>query len=99
MLPVRSSALPADLGRDYGFWVEPWHPGIYVPGDEGPEQADAPWLILVDLSESQVTAKEPVELLGDGPEHRACEVGLLSQRRPALCGDGTVLNGSVTVGT
>ena len=30
--------LAADHAWDYALWIEGWYPGIYVPGDEGPER-------------------------------------------------------------
>ena len=79
MLPGRNAALPAGSGWDYAIWVEGWVPGIYVPGDEGPEQVDVQWVILVDPGQSKVTVKVPKELLGDDPENWAYAVVVLGQ--------------------
>jgi alpha-amylase/alpha-mannosidase (GH57 family) len=79
MLPGRNAALSADFGWDYAIWIEGWYPGIYVPGDEGPEQVDVQWVILVDPGQSKVTVKVPKDLLGDDPENWAYAVALLGQ--------------------
>ncbi len=79
MLPGRNAALSPEYGWDYAIWVEGWYPGIYTPGDEGPEQVDVHWLILVDPGQSKVTVKVPKELLGDDPENWAYVVALLGQ--------------------
>jgi carbohydrate-binding DOMON domain-containing protein len=79
MLPGRNAALSADFGWDYAIWVEGWVPGIYVPGDEGPEQVDVEWVILVDPGQSKVTVKVPKELLGDDPQNWAYAVAVLGQ--------------------
>ncbi len=79
MLPGRNAALSAGFGWDYAIWVEGWYPGIYVPGDEGPEQVDVQWLISVDPGQSKVTVKVPKELLGDDPENWAYAVAVLGQ--------------------
>jgi carbohydrate-binding DOMON domain-containing protein len=79
MLPGRNAALSPEFGWDYAIWVEGWYPGIYVPGDEGPEQVDVQWLILVDPGQSKITVKVPKELLGDDPENWAYAVALLGQ--------------------
>jgi alpha-amylase/alpha-mannosidase (GH57 family) len=79
MLPGRNAALAPEFGWDYAIWVEGWYPGIYTPGDEGPDQVDAQWLILVDPGQSKITVKVPRELLGDDPENWAYAVALLGQ--------------------
>lgn len=79
MLPGRNAALTADYGWDFAIWVEGWYPGIYVPGEEGPEQVDAEWAILADPGQSKVTVKVPKDLLGDDPENWAYAAVLMGQ--------------------
>ncbi len=79
LLPGRNAALSADHGWDYAIWVEGWYPGIYVPGEEGPEQVDVQWTVLVDPGQSKVTVKVPKELLGDDPENWAYAAVLMGQ--------------------
>jgi len=79
MLPGRNAALATGFGWDYAIWIEGWYPGIYVPGDEGPEQVDVQWLISVDPGRSRITVKVPKELLGDDPENWAYAVAVLGQ--------------------
>ncbi len=79
MLPGRNAALSADAGWDYAIWIEGWYPGIFVPGDEGPEEVDVQWVILVDPGQSKITVKVPKELLGDDPENWAYAVAVLGQ--------------------
>jgi carbohydrate-binding DOMON domain-containing protein len=79
MLPGRNAALTADFGWDYALWIEGWYPGIYAPGQEGPEPVDVEWTILVDPGQSKVTVKVPKELLGDDPESWSYLAVLLGQ--------------------
>jgi alpha-amylase/alpha-mannosidase (GH57 family) len=79
MLPGRNAALGADYGWDYAIWVEGWYPGIYVPGEEGPEEVDVQWMVVVDSGQSKVTIKVPKDLLGDDPENWSYAAVLLGQ--------------------
>jgi alpha-amylase/alpha-mannosidase (GH57 family) len=79
MLPGRNAALGVDYGWDYAIWVEGWYPGIYVPGDEGPEQVDVQWTILTDPGQSKITVKVPKDLLGDDPENWTYAAVLMGQ--------------------
>ncbi|MGD8793319.1 MAG: glucodextranase DOMON-like domain-containing protein [Anaerolineae bacterium] len=79
LLPGRNAALGADYAWDYALWIEGWYPGIYVPGDKGPEQLDAQWSILVDPGQRKVTVRVPKEVLGDDPQNWSYTAVLLSQ--------------------
>jgi len=79
LLPGRNAALTSDYGWDYAIWVEGWTPGIYVPGDKGPEQLDARWRVLVDPGQKKITVRVPKETLGDDPENWAYAAVLLGQ--------------------
>jgi len=79
LLPGRNAALTADYAWDYAIWVEGWYPGIYVAGDQGPEQLDAEWTVLVDPGQSKITVRVPKDVLGDDPENWAYAAVLLGQ--------------------
>jgi hypothetical protein len=69
-LPGRNLALQDDFTWDYAITVEGWDPGIFIPGDAGPEKiaSSSDFLILTDPSQQRVTIRIPTTILGDNPE-------------------------------
>ncbi len=67
LLPGRNAALTPEHAWDYAIWVEGWTPGVYVPGDEAPQQVDAEMVIIADPGQSKITVKVPRAVLGDDP--------------------------------
>jgi hypothetical protein len=70
LLPGRNLSLLEGYTWDYAITVEGWTPGIFVPGDEGPQQvaSASEFLILVDPGQREVTIRVPKVFLGDNPE-------------------------------
>ena len=80
LLPGRNAALNPERAWDYAIWVEGWEPGVYVPGEEAPQQvAGVIPEIIVDPGLSQITIKVPQDLLGDDPATWAYTAAILSQ--------------------
>lgn len=70
MLPGRNLALQEEFAWDYAITVEGWEPGIYTPGDQGPQKiaTASQFIIQPDPGQRKVTIRIPKELLGDNPE-------------------------------
>lgn len=71
LLPGRNVALSDAYRWDYAITVEGWTSGIYVPGDEGPEQvaSASEFAVLSDPGQRKVTIRVPKSILGDDPEN------------------------------
>jgi len=79
LLPGRNAALTPDYAWDYAVWVEGWTPGVYVPGEEAPQQVDAQMTVIADPGQSKITIKVPRSVLGDDPETWAYAAAVLGQ--------------------
>ena len=80
LLPGRNLALDG-AAWDYAITVEGWQPGIFIPGDEGPQQiAEASeFLVLVDPGQQKVTLRIPKSILGDSPDEWKYAAAVFSQ--------------------
>ena len=80
-LPGRNLALQDGFAWDYAITVEGWEPGIYTPGEAGPEKiaTSSDFLILPDSSQQRVTIRIPRSILGDNPEEWKYSAMVLSQ--------------------
>jgi len=69
-LPGRNLGLQAGFNWDYAITVEGWEPGIYIPGEAGPERiaTSSDFQILPDAGQQRVTIRIPRTILGDNPE-------------------------------
>jgi alpha-amylase/alpha-mannosidase (GH57 family) len=81
MLPGRNLSLEDGTAWDYAITVEGWFPGIFVPGEEGPQRiAEASeFLVLTDPGQRKVTIRVPKSILGDDPENWRYAAMVLSQ--------------------
>lgn len=70
MLPGRNLALKEGYAWDYAITAEGWNPGIFVPGEKGPQQVATAneFLIIADPGKREVTIRVPKTILGDNPE-------------------------------
>jgi carbohydrate-binding DOMON domain-containing protein len=80
LLPGRNLSL-SDGAWDYAVHVEGWTSGIYVPGDEGPQQVaeSSEFQVLADPGQRRVTIRIPKAILGDDPENWRYAALVLSQ--------------------
>jgi carbohydrate-binding DOMON domain-containing protein len=80
-LPGRNLALQDGFTWDYALTVEGWEPGIYIPGEAGPEKiaTSSDFQILVDPGQQRVTIRIPHSILGDNPEEWKYAAMVLSQ--------------------
>lgn len=69
MLPGRNLSLAEGYAWDYAITAEGWTPGIFVPGENGPQQVATAneFLILADPGKREVTIRVPKAILGDNP--------------------------------
>ncbi|MFN2187647.1 MAG: glucodextranase DOMON-like domain-containing protein, partial [Candidatus Promineifilaceae bacterium] len=81
MLPGRNLSLEDGSAWDYAVTVEGWFPGIFVPGEEGPQRVAeaAEFLVLTDPGQRKVTIRVPKAILGDDPENWRYAAVVLSQ--------------------
>ncbi len=81
MLPGRNLSLEDGTAWDYAITVEGWFPGVFVPGEEGPQRiAEASeFLVLTDPGQRKVTIRVPKSILGDDPENWRYAAMVLSQ--------------------
>ncbi len=79
LLPGRNASLGSDYGWDYAVWAEGWTPGIYVPGEAGPEQIDTGFTILTNPGQRRVTIRVPRSLVEGNPLQWQIAVVILSQ--------------------
>jgi alpha-amylase/alpha-mannosidase (GH57 family) len=80
-LPGRNLALQQGYNWDYAITVEGWEPGIYIPGEPGPERiaTSSDFQILADPGQQRVTIRVPRSILGDNPETWKYAAMVLSQ--------------------
>lgn len=81
MLPGRNLSFQEGYTWDYAIHAEGWTPGIYVPGEDTPEQiaTASEFSILADASQQRVTIRVPKSILGDTPEAWRYAAVVLSQ--------------------
>ena len=79
LLPGRNASLGSDYGWDYAVWAEGWTPGIYAPGEAGPQQIDTGFTILTNPGQRRVTIRVPRSLLAGDPLDWQIAVAILSQ--------------------
>jgi carbohydrate-binding DOMON domain-containing protein len=80
-LPGRNLALQEGYAWDYAITVEGWEPGIYIPGEAGPEKVatSSDFQILADTGQKKVTIRIPMSILGENPEGWKYTAMVLSQ--------------------
>ena len=66
LLPGRNAALKEDNGWEYGVALEGWYPAIYVADAEGVIEETNPTFKVIADSDGRITARVPLELLGNG---------------------------------
>ncbi|MEA2000595.1 MAG: glucodextranase DOMON-like domain-containing protein [Actinomycetota bacterium] len=80
LLPGRNAALEAGNGWEYGLTLEGWDPALYVAAPDGSSEETKPTFKVIADADGRVTARIPLELLGDGdPSTWGYAVALLSQ--------------------
>jgi carbohydrate-binding DOMON domain-containing protein len=80
LLPGRNAALQEGFAWNYAIWAEGWYPGIYQPGQEGPEESGTGLVIIANPGQRRVTISVPRRLLPEGdPGGWSFAVALLSQ--------------------
>ena len=81
LLPGRNLALQGDYRWDYAITVEGWTSGIYVPGEDGPQEiaASTEFQVLADPGQRKVTVLVPKSILGDNPDDWRYAALVLSQ--------------------
>ncbi len=80
-LPGRNLALQEGFAWDYAITIEGWEPGIYIPGDAGPQRVatSSDFQIQPDSGQRKVTIRIPRSILGDDPENWKYAAMVLSQ--------------------
>jgi alpha-amylase/alpha-mannosidase (GH57 family) len=63
LLPGRNAAVAAEDAWDVAIWAEGWTPGIFVPGPEGPEQAQGTLTITSDPAQKKILVRAPKTVL------------------------------------
>ncbi len=68
-LPGRNLALQEGFAWDFAITVEGWEPGIFTPGEDGPQRiaTSSDFQILPDPGQQRVTVRIPRSILGDDP--------------------------------
>jgi alpha-amylase/alpha-mannosidase (GH57 family) len=81
MLPGRNLSFEDGTAWDYALTVEGWFPGIFVPGEEGPQRiAEASeFQVLADPGQQKVTIRVPKSILGEDPENWRYAAVVMSQ--------------------
>ena len=80
LLPGRNAALEHGNGWEYGITLEGWYPAIYVADADGSTEETTPTFRVIADSDGRVTARIPLDLLGDGdPSTWGYAVVLMSQ--------------------
>ena len=80
-LPGRNLALQDGFAWDFAITAEGWEPGIFTPGEAGPEKiaTSSDFQILPDSGQQRVTIRVPKTILGDDPEEWRYAAMVLSQ--------------------
>jgi alpha-amylase/alpha-mannosidase (GH57 family) len=81
LLPGRNLALQEGDAWDYAITIEGWLSGVYIPGDEGPEQiaTGSEMVIAVDPGQQSVIVRVPMIILGSDPESWRYAAMVMSQ--------------------
>jgi carbohydrate-binding DOMON domain-containing protein len=90
MLPGRNLSLAEGYAWDYAIHAEGWTSGIYVPGEEGPQQvaSSSEFLILVNSERREVTIRVSKSILGDNPKN--WKVGALALSQEGFPSEGVM---------
>ncbi len=80
LLPGRNAALEGGNGWEYALTLEGWFPALYLAAADGSTEETEPTFKVIADSDGRVTARLPLELLGDGdPSTWAYAVVVMSQ--------------------
>jgi alpha-amylase/alpha-mannosidase (GH57 family) len=80
LLPGRNAALVEGNGWEYGLTLEGWFPALYLADADGSTEETVPTFKVIADSDGRVTARIPLELLGNGdPATWGYAVVLMSQ--------------------
>jgi alpha-amylase/alpha-mannosidase (GH57 family) len=80
LLPGRNAALESGNGWEYALTLEGWDPALYVATADGTTEETKPTFKVIADSDGRVTARIPLELLGDGdPRDWGYAVAVMSQ--------------------
>jgi len=80
LLPGRNAALEEGNGWEYGITLEGWYPALYVADADGATEETNPTFRVIVDAEGKLTARIPLELLGNGdPSTWGYSVVLMSQ--------------------
>lgn len=80
LLPGRNAALEKGNGWEYGLTLEGWFPALYVADADGSTEETVPTFKVIADADGRVTARIPLELLGNGdPATWGYAVVLMSQ--------------------
>ena len=80
LLPGRNAALETGNGWEYALTLEGWAPALYVAEPDGATEETQPTFKVIADSDGRITARIPLELLGDGdPTAWGFAVALMSQ--------------------
>jgi carbohydrate-binding DOMON domain-containing protein len=71
LLAGRNLAFTQGQAWDYAIWAEGWEPGIYQPGENGPQEiaSGSEFTILTDPGQRVITIRVPKSIIGDDPEN------------------------------
>jgi alpha-amylase/alpha-mannosidase (GH57 family) len=80
LLPGRNAALETGNGWEYALTLEGWDPALYLAAADGTTEETKPTFKVIADSDGRITARIPLELLGDGdPTTWAYAVAVMSQ--------------------
>ena len=80
LLPGRNAALEEGNGWEYGLTLEGWFPALYLADADGATEETMPTFRVIADADGTVTARIPLELLGNGdPSTWGYAVVLMSQ--------------------
>ncbi|MCP4966401.1 MAG: glycoside hydrolase [bacterium] len=80
LLPGRNAALEDGNGWEYGLTLEGWFPALYLADADGATEETEPTFKVIADADGRVTARIPLELLGNGePSAWGYAVVLMSQ--------------------
>lgn len=80
MLPGRNLSL-VNAAWDYAITIEGWESGIFIPGEEGPQQIaeSSEFQVAVDPDQQKITIRILKSILGQNPESWQYAAAVLSQ--------------------
>jgi alpha-amylase/alpha-mannosidase (GH57 family) len=81
LLPGRNLALQDGFSWDFAVTIEGWEPGIFIPGENGPEKVatSSDFQVLTDPGQQRVTVRIPLSIFGGNPEDWKYAAMVLSQ--------------------